>query len=62
MSVAKRMAEPARGDPTVDFFEKVAQTLGEEGYGRLLAWQMMADEAPADAGPADAGPDAGAAE
>ena len=42
----QRIAEPAEGDPTIAFFEKVAQTLGEHGYGRLLAWQLMSGQLP----------------
>jgi len=44
--LAARMAKPAEGDPTIDFFEKVAQTLGNQGYGRLLAWQLMSGNLP----------------
>ena len=43
----KRISEPTKGDPSIDFFEKVAETLGQEGYGRLLAWQLMAGNLPA---------------
>jgi AcrR family transcriptional regulator len=42
----KRLAEPSQGDPSVDFFEKISSTLGEQGYGRLLAWQMMSGNLP----------------
>lgn len=42
----KRMAEPSVGDPSIDFFEKLASTLGEQGYGRLLAWQLMSGNLP----------------
>ena len=44
--LAARMATPAEGDPTLDFFEKVSETLGEQGYGRLLAWQLMSGNLP----------------
>jgi AcrR family transcriptional regulator len=43
----KRLAEPSTGDPTVDFIEKVSSTLSEQGYGRLLVWQLMAGNFPA---------------
>ncbi len=57
--LAKRMAAPTKGDPTIDFFEKVAQTLGEQGYGRLLAWQLMSGNLPnrGSVGTAVLGPD-----
>jgi AcrR family transcriptional regulator len=42
----QRLAEPTEGDPAIAFFEKVAQTLGEHGYGRLLAWQLMSGQLP----------------
>jgi len=42
----KRMAEPSKGDPSIDFFEKISSTLGEHGYGRLLAWQLMSGNLP----------------
>ena len=44
--LAARLATPGEGDPTIDFFEKVAETLGQQGYGRLLAWQMMSGNVP----------------
>lgn len=42
----KRLAEPSQGDPSIDFFEKISATLGEQGYGRLLAWQVMSGNLP----------------
>jgi AcrR family transcriptional regulator len=42
----KRLAEPAVGDPSIEFFEKISMTLAEKGNGRLLAWQMMAGQGP----------------
>ena len=47
--LAKRMAKPPIGDPTIDFFNKVAETLGNQGYGRLLAWQLMSGFEPENA-------------
>lgn len=44
--LAMRMATPGDEDPTIDFFERIAETLGEQGYGRLLAWQLMAGQGP----------------
>jgi len=44
--LAARMAVPSKGDPAIDFFEKVAETLGNQGYGRLLAWQLMSGNLP----------------
>lgn len=44
--LAQRIARPVEGDPSVDFFEKVSETLGEQGYGRLLAWQLMSGNLP----------------
>lgn len=57
--LAERMAKPPEGDPTIDLFEKVAQTLGEQGYGRLLAWQLMSGNLPdrGSVGQAVLGPD-----
>ena len=55
--LAARMATPAEGDAAIDFFEKVAQTLGDEGYGRLLAWQMMSGGSPGAGDRAVTGPD-----
>lgn len=42
----EQIAEPTEGDPAIAFFEKVAQTLGEHGYGRLVAWQLMSGRLP----------------
>jgi len=57
--LAGRMATPADGDPVVDLFEKISSTLGEQGYARLLAWQLMAGNLPdrASIGKAVFGPD-----
>jgi len=55
--LAARMATPAEGDAAIDFFEKIARTLGEEGYGRLLAWQMMSGGSPGAGDRAVTGPD-----
>lgn len=44
--LAQRMAVPPQGDPSIDFFEKAAETLGNQGYGRLLAWQLMSGNLP----------------
>jgi AcrR family transcriptional regulator len=41
-----RIAQPTEGDPTIAFFEQVAATLGDQGYGRLLVWQLMTGNSP----------------
>lgn len=57
--LAARLATPSEGDPTIDFFEKISATLGDEGYGRLLAWQLMSGRLPqaGSVGEAVLGPD-----
>lgn len=45
--LADRLTQPGGPFPSADFFERVAQTLGDEGYARLLAWQLMAGNTPA---------------
>lgn len=44
--LAARMATRTEGDPVVSLFEKISETLGDEGYARLLAWQLMAGNVP----------------
>lgn len=45
----ERIAQPTDGDPAIAFFERVSETLGEQGYGRLLVWQMMVGDPPKNA-------------
>lgn len=37
---------PESGDPTLDFFETIAEALGAGGIGKLLAWQIMVGAPP----------------
>ena len=42
----ERLTEPVLGDPAIDYFEKISSILGEQGYGRILAWQLMSGNLP----------------
>lgn len=44
-----------KDDPATDLFEKVARSLGERGYARLLAWQIMSERHPSQSDPAVTG-------
>jgi AcrR family transcriptional regulator len=41
-------AQPSTGDPAIDLFDKIARILGERGYARLLAWQLMSGRGPSE--------------